>query len=119
MRIAFFGPELELADVLFTALTQKLAGEELLRWEPGTPAPKNGIQVLLAIGPVTRAMLEGLPELELVHMLTAGYESVDVEAAAKLGVWVSYSPADVTGNADSVAEFAVLLVLAAARRLMV
>ena len=69
------------------------------------------------IGPVTRELLESLPELELVHVLTAGYDTVDVDTAAKLGVWVSYSPADVTGNADSVAEFAVLLVLAAARQL--
>ncbi len=117
MTIAFQAPALGFSDALFAVLQKKLTGEKLLRWEPGTPAPNEDIRVLLAIGPVTRATLESLPQLELVHALTAGYETVDVDAAAKLGVWVSYSPADVTGNADSVAEFAVLLVLAAARQL--
>ena len=117
MTIAFQAPASEFADALFAALKEQLAGEDLLRWEPGSAAPQ-GVKVLLAVGPVTRALMESLPQLELLHVLTDGYETVDVEAATEMGVWVTYSDGDATGNADSVAEFAVLLMLGAARRLM-
>ena len=70
-------------------------------------------------GPVTRYLMERLPDLVLVQTLSDGYESVDVQAATELGIRVSYAPGDVTGNADSVAEYAVLLMLATARRLNV
>jgi phosphoglycerate dehydrogenase-like enzyme len=40
-----------------------------------------------------------------------------VEAATESGVWVSGLPAGLTGNADGVADTAVLLTLAALRRL--
>ena len=63
------------------------------------------------------ALLADLPRLQLIHTLSDGYESVDLDAASELGIWVSHSPGDATGNADSVAEYTVLLVLAAARRL--
>ena len=43
---------------------------------------------------------------------------MDVAAATEMGIWVTYSEGDATGNADSVAEFAVLLMLGAARQLM-
>ena len=117
MTIAYQAPASEFADALFAALEEQLAGEDLVRWEPGAAAPA-GVTVLLAIGPVTRELMAGLPQLELVHVLTDGYETVDVEAATEMGVWVTYSDGDATGNADSVAEFAVLLLLGAARQLM-
>ena len=118
MMIAFQAPASEFADALFAAVQDQLAGEDVVRWKPGTPAPKTGITVLLVIGPVTRELMTGLPELQLVHVLTDGYETVDVEAATEMGVWVTYSEGDATGNADSVAEFAVLLLLGAGRQIM-
>ena len=63
--------------------------------------------------------MEKMPRLVLVQTLSDGYESVDVKAATGLGIRVSYAPGDVTGNADSVAEYAVLLMLATARHLAV
>lgn len=53
----------------------------------------------------------------LVQQYGAGTERVDVPAATAHGVWVARLPADLTGNADSVAELAVLHVLAGVRRL--
>ncbi|GAA3439534.1 NAD(P)-dependent oxidoreductase [Kutzneria kofuensis] len=53
----------------------------------------------------------------LVQQFGVGLEKVDVDAATAAGVWVSRLPGDVTGNADSVAELAVLLTLALGRRL--
>ena len=117
MTIAYQAPASEFADALFAALQDQLAGDDLVRWEVGAAAPA-GVTVLLAMGPVTRELMASVPQLQLVHVLTDGYETVDVAAATEMGVWVTYSDGDATGNADSVAEFAVLLILGAARQLM-
>ncbi|MFC0432197.1 NAD(P)-dependent oxidoreductase [Kutzneria buriramensis] len=53
----------------------------------------------------------------LVQQFGVGLENVDIDAATAAGVLVSRLPGDVTGNADSVAELAVLLALALSRRL--
>ncbi len=117
MTIAYQAPASEFADALFAAIQDQMSGEEVVRWEVGAAAPA-GVTVLLAMGPVTRELMAGVPGLQLLHVLTDGYETVDVEAATEMGVWVTYSDGDATGNADSVAEFAVLLMLGAARQLM-
>ncbi len=116
MKIAFDAPSSEFTRRILEKLQQQLRNETLLLWQPGS-TPPEGIEVLLALGPVTRATLQTLPSLVLVQTLSDGYEAVDLAAATEAGVWVSYAPADITGNADSVAEFAVLLLLAAARHL--
>jgi phosphoglycerate dehydrogenase-like enzyme len=117
MRIAFHAPSVEFTRQILEQLKNKLPDDTLVVWPPEAATPPEGVEVLLALGPVTRETLESLPGLVLVQTLSDGYEAVDVEAATELGVWVSYAPADITGNADSVAEFAVLLLLAAVRRL--
>ena len=53
----------------------------------------------------------------LVQQFGVGLENVDIDAATAAGVLVARLPGDVTGNADSVAELAVLLALALSRRL--
>jgi len=60
---------------------------------------------------------EAQTKLGLLQMASAGYEGVDVDAATKAGVWVGSAPTTKTGNGESVAEVAVLLMLAASRRL--
>lgn len=54
------------------------------------------------------------PRLRLVHKLGAGVNTIDVETATDLGIAVANMPG---ANAPSVAEGAVLLMLAALRRL--
>jgi len=117
VKIAFGAPSSEYTDVILEYLKKGLPDDTLLRWQPGEQLPMDDIEVLLAMGPVTREILGSLPKLLLIQTLTDGYETVDIDAATEMGVWVSYSPGDVTGNADAVAEYAVLLLLAAARRL--
>jgi phosphoglycerate dehydrogenase-like enzyme len=53
----------------------------------------------------------------LVQQFGVGLETVDVDAATRAGVWVARIPSGGTGNAESVAEHALLLMLALARRL--
>ncbi|MBC5824150.1 MAG: NAD(P)-binding domain-containing protein [Candidatus Eremiobacteraeota bacterium] len=53
----------------------------------------------------------------LVQQFGVGLDSVDVEAATGAGVWVARIPSDVSGNADSVADHALLLMLMLSRRI--
>jgi phosphoglycerate dehydrogenase-like enzyme len=64
--------------------------------------------------PISGHDLEKAPRLKLVHKMGAGVNTVDVEAATRLGIAVANMPG---ANAPSVAEGTVLLMLAALRRL--
>jgi phosphoglycerate dehydrogenase-like enzyme len=64
--------------------------------------------------PISGDELEKAPRLRLVHKLGAGVNTIDVDTATRLGVAVANMPG---ANAPSVAEGAVLLMLAALRRL--
>ena len=63
---------------------------------------------------VTREVLEANPQLRVVANVAAGYDNVDVAAAAELGVVVTNTPDSVT---ESTADLTWALLLAAARRL--
>lgn len=64
--------------------------------------------------PLSGAELRDSPRLRLVHKLGAGVNTIDVEVATELGIAVANMPG---ANAPSVAEGALLLMLAALRRL--
>ncbi|WP_431237838.1 2-hydroxyacid dehydrogenase [Mycolicibacterium aichiense] len=64
--------------------------------------------------PLSDEDLRRAPLLRLVHKLGAGVNTIDVETADELGIAVANMPG---ANAPSVAEGAVLLMLAALRRL--
>lgn len=53
----------------------------------------------------------------LIQQFGVGLETVDIDAATRAGVWVARVPSTGTGNAESVAEHALLLMLALARHL--
>jgi len=89
----------------------------LATWQPGDKAPSTELEVIIAFGKVESKDIEGQMKLGPIQMASAGYEGVDVEAATRFGVWVGSAPTTKTGNGESVAELAVLLMLAASRRL--
>ncbi|MGZ8801166.1 MAG: 2-hydroxyacid dehydrogenase [Mycobacterium sp.] len=64
--------------------------------------------------PISGEDLAGAPRLRLVHKLGAGVNTIDVDVATAHGIAVANMPG---ANAASVAEGAVLLMLAALRRL--
>jgi len=64
--------------------------------------------------PISAADLEAAKRCRLVHKLGAGVNTIDVDAATRLGIAVANMPG---ANANSVAEGTVLLMLAALRRL--
>jgi D-3-phosphoglycerate dehydrogenase len=117
MKIAVLHDESAYAASEFEHLTARLSDHQLVTWHPGKPPPASDFQILLSAGEVDRRLLESQPQLELVQTTSAGYEGVDVEAASTLGIWVSFAPSGETGNAISVAEWAVLLLMASSRDL--
>jgi phosphoglycerate dehydrogenase-like enzyme len=115
--IAFSYPPGEHAEQLLRELPRVLGCHELLPWPGQSPAPAQNIQILLTLGAMGGERFEAQKHLELIQTLSAGYELVDVQAADELGIWVANAPAGETGNAASVAEFAVMLLIASSRRL--
>ncbi|UMG94750.1 NAD(P)-dependent oxidoreductase [Nocardioides sp. TF02-7] len=79
-------------------------------------AALQGIEAaLVANEPLTAEVLEAAASLRVVVRTGVGYDSVDVDAAARLGITVSNLPGI---NANAVAEYTLGLLLAAARRLV-
>jgi phosphoglycerate dehydrogenase-like enzyme len=99
-------------------LRADLPEDEVLECSPAeVPDFARTVEVLVPlVVPVGERALAS-PRLRLVQQFGAGLDGVDVEAASAHGVYVANVPSGETANADSVAELAVLLVLALARRL--
>jgi len=76
---------------------------------------KDADVLIPAITPLGDAELS-LPKLKLVQQFGAGLDAVDIPAASQNGVYVANVPAAGTGNAESVAEVAVMLMLTLARQ---
>jgi len=76
---------------------------------------KDADVLIPAITPLGDAELS-LPKLKLVQQFGAGLDAVDIPAASKNGVCVANVPTAGTGNAESVAEVAIMLMLTLARQ---
>ena len=102
---------------LVERLAPLLPGITLLDSPPGTPVgPLDGVDAILAIGRVDRAAMEA-GRFNFIQTVGTGYEHIDLAAAAELGIRVAHVPSSETGNAESVAEHAILLMLAVSRQL--
>jgi phosphoglycerate dehydrogenase-like enzyme len=64
---------------------------------------------------ITRELLETADRLRLVQQCGAGLEGVDLAAARNLGIDVANVPTGASGNADSVAEIGIYLMIGLAR----
>ncbi len=117
MKIGYLGAQDPFAVEMLRQMKAEHPQHEFLTWLPGKKAPAMDLEVLLAIGKVGAEELQGQTRLGLLQTASAGYDGVDVEAATRAGIWVASAPTTKTGNGESVAEFAVLLMLAASRRL--
>ncbi len=66
-----------------------------------------------AMQPVTRELIQRMPNLKLIHSEGVGYDWIDTEAAKECGVFVCNNAA---ANSKAVAEQAIMLMLAVLRR---
>ncbi|MGI5862120.1 MAG: 2-hydroxyacid dehydrogenase [Myxococcales bacterium] len=64
---------------------------------------------------VDAALLEGAPRLKIVANYAAGYNNIDLVAAASLGIWVTNTPDATT---DATADLAMGLIIAAGRHFL-
>lgn len=117
-RRVLFGAPRFTAELSWADLAAELPGWEISACPRRQLADHvDGVDVVCPWGsPVDAATLEA-GTFGLVQQFGVGLEKVDVPAATELGVWVARIPGDVGGNADSVAELAVLQLLALVRRL--
>jgi phosphoglycerate dehydrogenase-like enzyme len=106
------------AELSWTDLADELSGWEISVSPRGRLAEHlDGVDVVCPWGsPVDEATLRA-GTFGLVQQFGVGLEKVDVAAATELGVYVARIPGDAGGNADSVAEIALLHMLALNRRL--
>ncbi len=77
----------------------------------------KGFDILIpTMAAVRREHLAEADSLKLIHQCGAGLENVDLQAAKELGIKVANVPTDISGNADSVAELGIYLMVGLARR---
>lgn len=104
-------------------LIAALEGLAPVHVRPGLRDPANedpsllqGVRAVVtgAVVGLSEAMMEACPQLRLVHFIGAGHEGIDLEVAGRHGLRVSNGRG---GNADSVADHAMALLLAVLRQL--
>lgn len=103
------------------------AGEAMLTQKAQLvfPKPQNEEGILAVIGDcnalvvrntkITRRIMEAAPRLAVIGRHGVGYDTVDIGAAADLGIPVVYTPA---ANTESVAEIAVGFILCLCRKIV-
>jgi phosphoglycerate dehydrogenase-like enzyme len=113
MRIMFCGETFPAARLL---LQQRLPAAELCVWQDrSTLPPIRGDVLIPMMFHIDAAAMDAIRP-RLIQQWGSGLEGVDLEAAHKRGIPVACVPAS-GSNADSVAEHALLLILALLRQL--
>lgn len=76
----------------------------------------RGFDVLIpTMCKVTEELLKKGDRLRLIQQCGSGLEGVDIKAAEGMGIWVANVPTDISGNADSVAELGIYLMIGLSR----
>jgi len=76
----------------------------------------KGYDVLIpTMCPITEEILEEVDQLRLIQQCGSGLEGVDLEAAKKRNIWIANVPTDISGNADSVAELGIYMMIGLSR----
>ncbi|MGC8502799.1 2-hydroxyacid dehydrogenase [Desulfurella sp.] len=68
-----------------------------------------------AMSKIDANLIEKARNLKLIHQWGAGLDGVDIESASKKGIYVANVPTANTGNAESVAEWAIMSAIALSR----
>jgi phosphoglycerate dehydrogenase-like enzyme len=117
-RVILFGRERFTAELAWTELAPLLPAWTIRACPRAAVADHlDGADVVCPFGAWIDAAVLDAGTFGLVHQFGVGLEKVDIARATDLGVWVARVPGDSGGNADSVAELAVMCVLVLLRRL--
>lgn len=115
MKILFAAPENAWGGVLGMLRAELPEHEFVASGRFGADTLKGYDIMIPTMCTVTREMLQGIDRLRLIQQCGAGLEGVDMEAAREMGVWVANVPTDISGNADSVADIGVYLMIGLSR----
>lgn len=91
MKVAFLHTKNEFTNRMFSGLRDSLEGHELLSWVAGDAPPAKDIEVLLVSGAVGREQLTDQSKMVLIQTTRTGFETVDMDIASDLEIWVSYA----------------------------
>src|SRR5262245_29391071 len=108
-------PDIELERGLFAAVGAELATAQCKTEDDVIAAARDCFGILLQYAPITERVVSALPGLGIVSRIGAGFDTVDTEACARHGVWVSNSPDYGVGE---VATHALALALALVRNVV-
>ena len=115
MRILFCGETFPAASGM---LRQRLeaggADEIVVSPSAAIQAALDGVEMVVPLMSRIDAALMDAGRFRLIQQWGTGLDGVDLEAARSRGIWVANVPAS-GGNADSVAEHTILLILASLR----
>ena len=115
MRVMFAAPETAWGGIL--ARFRAALPEVEFVATGFNPTSLAGFEVVIpTMSQFDAALIEGADKLQLIQQMGAGLEGVDLDAARRASVAVANVPTADSGNADSVAELAIYLVLALLRR---
>jgi phosphoglycerate dehydrogenase-like enzyme len=118
LRRVLFCRERFTAELAWTDLAPLLPGWQITTCPPGKVIDHlDGVDAVCPFGGAIDAGVLEAGRFGLVQQYGVGLEKVDVRRATELGVWVCRIPGDAGGNADSVAELAILHLLALVRQL--
>lgn len=95
-------------DLVFNPYGRPLSESELI------PLLQDCDGYIAGLDFITEHVLQNCPRLKVISRYGAGYDRVDIEAAAKHGVCVTNTPG---ANAEAVGELAMALALTAARNI--
>jgi phosphoglycerate dehydrogenase-like enzyme len=115
MKILFAAPENAWGGFL-SMIRAELPGHDFeATGRFGVDSLKDFQVLIPTMTSITREILEEPNQLCLIQQCGAGLEGVDLEAARDLGIWVANVPTGGSGNADSVAELGLYLMIGLAR----
>ena len=108
-------PEIDLERALFDPIGVSIVTAQCKTEAQVIAAARDCCGILLQYAPIGAAVVAALPNLGIVSRIGAGYDTVDTEACAAAGVWVSNSPDYGVGE---VATHALALALASIRNIV-
>jgi len=115
MKILFAAPENAWGGAL-GLLRRELPEQEFVCLGHYAPESLRGYDVVIpTMSRVTEPLLATADRLQLIQQVGSGLEGVDIPAAKKRGVRVANVPTDACGNADSVAELGIYMMIGLAR----
>ena len=115
MKILFAAPENAWGNLL-NMLRAELRDHHIDATESLETKTLKGYDVVIpTMCPVTASMIAKNSRLKLIQQCGAGLEGVDIEAAKSCNIWVANVPTDISGNADSVAELGIFLMIGLSR----